>query len=164
MALPVILTGGQLTVNTSPLTTVDLICPAWTTHDAGFADLWRGPDIAGQNIPIPGAADYPVRRFPTTSIRQFPLFVVGECDRAGTPNANAITGLQANLDFLRANVFDPPPIADRPDGTRVLTLTMPSGATRTTSAHFRPFTISEATPSGWFLLCEVEIATGVVGS
>lgn len=162
MALPVIVTGGQIVVNVAPLTTVNLICPAWSTHDEGFSEFYRGPDVAGQNIPIPGAADYPTRRFPITSTRQFPLFVVGECDCTGTPNANAITGLQANLDFLRANVFDPPPLVDRPDGTRVVTITMPSGVTRTGSVHFKPFTISEPTPYGWFLACEVEIPTGAL--
>lgn len=163
MALPVITTGGQITVNATPLTTVNLCTAAWTTVDAGFTELWRGPDIGGSNIPIPGAADYPIRRYPTTSTRQFPLFVVGDCNYAGTPNANGIAGLEENIDYLRLHVFDPPSISDSPDGTRFMTVTMPSGSSsRAGYVHFKPFTISEATPSGWLLVCEVDIPEGAL--
>lgn len=162
MALPVITTGGQITVNGSPLTPVDLCTAAWTTVDAGFTELWRGADVGGSNIPIPGAADYPIRRYPTTSTRQFPLFVVGECDQDGTPYSDAREGLEANIDYLRVNVFDPPSLTDRPNGTRAITLTMPSAATRSGDVHFKPFVISEPTPSGWLLVCEIDIPSGAL--
>lgn len=162
MALPLLTTGGQIAVNATPLTIVNLVGYAWTVVDAGFTDLWRGPDVGGSNIPIPGAADYPMRRYPRTSTRQIPMFVTGECNVAGTPNADAIKGIEENIDYLRANVFDPPAIADRPNGTRHLTMTMPSGSTRSGDVHFGPLTISEAAPWGWLIVAEVEIPAGAL--
>lgn len=156
------LTAARITVNTAPLTVVDLVGPAWGTTDAGFSELMLGPDLAGENVAMSGDYDLPVRKTPMTTRRSFPLYVSGECDPAGVLAAEPEAQVWENVRYLRQHVFDPPAIADRPDGTRIVTLTDPNGTSQYRgAAHFLQPTISELIPPfGWFLVVELEIPVG----
>jgi hypothetical protein len=158
MSFPIILTGGQVTVNKSPMTAVDLVCAGWGTHDEGFVQLALGADMVGSNIRMLGEFDWPQPKTPVTTTRSFPLFVVSECDQNGDP-FDPFEGAWSNLAYLREHVFDQPAVADRPDGTREVTLTLPTGDEYEAHCQFR-VRIQEPTASGWYLLVDVDIVEG----
>lgn len=117
---------------------VPLQTPAWTLTN--LEALWAGPATRGQDRVIPGAAGVrSYRRRPTVTRQALALVIFGEWDWAGTYNPNPRLGLEANVDHLRANVTDP--ILDNP-GTRIATLHLPSGATRTGAITVEDFTLS----------------------
>jgi hypothetical protein len=60
------------------------------------------------------------------------MLILGSADRLGAAVADCYEGLQANIDYLRANVVAP---TGTTDGTRSVVLTMPDGTTRTEPAH-----------------------------
>lgn len=156
------LTAARIEINTAPLTVIDLTSPWCGTTDEGYLELSLGPDLAGENVRVAGDYDFPVRKTPVTTRRSFPLFVSGEVDRNGDPVADPEAQAWSNLRHLRAHVFDPPALADRPDGTRVVTLTDPDGTSMFRGdAHFYQPTIAEYVPPfGIFLVVDLDIVNG----
>jgi hypothetical protein len=117
---------GTLTINS-----IALNGPAWDIPD--LTALWIEATQRGEDRLIPGAVGViPYRRRLTVTEHTLGMWIVGDTDRTGAANADAWIGLQANIEYLRANVVDPTNLTD---GTRVATLTMPNGSTRTANIH-----------------------------
>lgn len=115
-------TAGKLTIGG-----VDMHTPAWNVLDV--IPLWIHTMTRGENVLIPGAAGrraYPRRV--DESDYSLPMLIGGVANLSGTPYANRWTGLQTNIEYLRANVVTPPAA---PTATRAATLLMPDGTTRT---------------------------------
>jgi hypothetical protein len=99
----------------------------------GLLDLWAAFDVRGQDRTLPGATGviaYPRRM--TVTRKDLRLLVVGDVDSVGAPVADAVEGLEANLEVIRSTVLAP---VVSSTGTRAAVLTMPSGATRTADIH-----------------------------
>lgn len=110
---------------------VSLNTPAWMTLN--LERLWYQPDVRGEDRLVPGVTGViPYRRRITSTTYELEFFIVGDCDQAGTPHADGLLGLQANLEYLWVNVFTP--LAAHP-GTRPASLILPSGSTRTANVH-----------------------------
>jgi hypothetical protein len=124
---------GNLTIGA-----VDMNQAAWAVigderGQGGLINLWAGFDVRGEDRLLPSATGviaYPRRM--TATRHDLRLLVVGDVDSAGAPVSNPVAGLQANLEYLRANVVAP---VVSSTGTRAATLLMPSGATRTANIH-----------------------------
>ena len=115
---------------TLAIASVSMNGPAWSVLDV--IDLWFGGELEGGDRPVPGGPAIPNPRSFTITDHELPMIIRGEVDRLGVVQANPWAGLEANITYLRANVIDPPTIADpvTEDGTVPAVLTMPSGATR----------------------------------
>lgn len=99
----------------------------------GLVPLWADFDVRGQDRLVPSASGVvPYPRRLTVTRHDLRLLIAGDVDQAGTPVADAIAGLEANLEYVRTNVVAP---VVSSTGTRSATLTMPSGATRTANIH-----------------------------
>lgn len=113
---------GTLTING-----VSMHTAAWQVLDVRPLYLpraWRSGSVL-----IPGAAGrrpYPYR----VDEAEFalPMWVTGVYDRTGAAHSNKFTGLQTNLEYLRANVLTPPAA---PTAVLSATLLMPDASTRT---------------------------------
>lgn len=137
---------------------VPLFTYGWETVD--LSELWAGGDVRGTDRLIPGAAGVrPYPRRTTVSIRSVPMVVYGHTDADGVPYADVRAGLEANLDFLRANVTDPTNVGD---GTRTATLHLPSGATRTGDVHVVGFSLSPVGPAAVRAVLSLSIPGGVL--
>lgn len=114
-------TAGKLTING-----VDMHTLAWNVLD--IIPLWIHSATRGENVIIPGADGrraYP-RRIDEGRY-SLPMLIGGVADKDGNAYTNRWSGLQANLEYLRANVVTPPAA---PTATRSATLLMPDGTTR----------------------------------
>jgi hypothetical protein len=101
--------------------------------EGGFVQLWADFDVRGEDRLLPSATGviaYPRRM--TVRRMDFRLLVVGDVNQAGAPVVDTKAGLEANLEYIRANVLAPVVSAT---GTRTAVLTMPSGATRSADIH-----------------------------
>lgn len=117
---------GTLTISGVSMNT-----PAWDCVD--LTELWLGGDVRGSDRLLPGVPGVKAyKRRTTVTGYSLPMVLTGEVDRFGTVNGDWWAGLEANIDYLRANVVDPTNLTD---GTRAAVLTMPSGATRTADIH-----------------------------
>lgn len=131
----------------------------------GFCDitnlwvLWQGPDVRGSDRPIPKGTTRPYLRRPTDSKRTLECFIYGEKDETGAPHADARAGLEHNWYFLRANAFDPTNVGD---GTRTLTLYLPSGATKSGLVHVESSEPVGAGPNAIAATVDVTILGGVL--
>jgi hypothetical protein len=124
---------GNLTIDS-----IDMNRPAWAVigderGEGGLLRLWADFDVRGEDRILPSVAGviaYPRR----ITARRFDLrlLVVGDVDQAGAPTADALIGLQNNLEYIRSNVLAP---VVSSTGTRAASLLMPSGATRTANIH-----------------------------
>lgn len=126
-------TCGRLSI-----ATVDMHTPAWNVLD--LVPLWMPAATRGANVIIPGADGrraYP-RRIDEARY-SLPMVIGGVADRLGAAYANRWTGLQTNLEYLRANVTTPP---TAPTATRAATLLMPDGTTRTANVQVEILTLS----------------------
>jgi hypothetical protein len=112
------------------------------TGRGGLIHLWAGFDVRGEDRVLPGAPGviaYP-RRI-TKTRHDLRLLIVGDViGQTGVPASNAIEGLAANIEYLRANVIAP--VASS-TGTRAASLTVPGAATRTADIHVLKMTIQE---------------------
>lgn len=105
--------------------------PAWDVPD--LSPLWVSGAIRGDDRLIPGAAGviaYPRRR--TVTEVDLDMIITGDVDQSGDDYPDAVEGLEANLEVLRATIVEP---VTTGTGTRSATLTMPSGASRTGDVH-----------------------------
>lgn len=144
---------GTLVVGGTSLNT-----PAWGILD--LSDLWAIlPPLKGNNVPLPespGQRAYP-RRF-NQQVVSLPMDVSGICDQTGALYGNDEIGLETNLAYLFANVFDPP---TPPTATRAGVLTMPSGASRTANVQVTDFHRREIKTRGLYrALVEFTIPRG----
>lgn len=91
-------------------------------------------DIRGEDRILPsvtGVIAY--QRRMTVTKKELRLLVVGDVDGVtGLPVSDSRVGLQDNLDYLRANVWEP---VDTSTGTRSATLTLLDSSVRTAEIH-----------------------------
>lgn len=103
--------------------------------EGGLVKLWADFDVRGADRILPGASGViAYRRRITPTRHDLRLIVVGDIiGQTSTPElSNTRSGLRANLEYLRANVFAPVVSAT---GTRAATLTVPGGSDRTADIH-----------------------------
>lgn len=122
---------GQLAIDG-----VAMRCPAWTI--VRLSPFWMPGQRRGQDRRIPNAPGVRAnpRRWDVTEV-PLQIVITGKADRLGVApepctDAALIEQLEANVDYLRANVVDPYGVGD---GTRQAVLTMPSGAVRNGRIH-----------------------------
>lgn len=133
----------------------------------GFADcsnlwvLWQGPKRRGKNRIIPkkpGEKSKPRRA--TGTLRSLELVFYGENDATGAPLGLTVReGLEANLDFFRLNVADPTNLGD---GTRTLTLYLPSGATKSGPITVEDFDFAGLGPTSVRATLDLTIPEGAL--
>lgn len=118
--------AGDLTIGG-----VALNGPAWKVLN--LLELWQPADQRGSDRLVPGVAGVLAQqRRDTVTRRSLQLLIIGDVDRTGATQADKFEGLQANVDYLRANVVAP---TGTGDGTRSAVLTMPDGTSRTEPVH-----------------------------
>ena len=123
--------------------------------------LWQGAEQRGSDYLIPGRpGQKPNRRRKDATKRVLEILVIGDVDRLGVETGNRVIGLEDNMAWLQANVFDPAPSAD---GTRTLVLTLPSGKTRTGIAHVGPATLGSVISGAFTVTLDVSLPYGELG-
>lgn len=149
--LPQNTTDGQLTING-----VDLVGPAWDV--VNLRKLWTVTATRGSNVLIPTVQGKKARRLRVDEVNHtLDMVIIGEYDRLSSENADPVVGLEANINYLRANVTDP---TGTGDGTLAATLTMPSGATRTADIQVNSFTIGEGLDSMCLATLDITVPSG----
>lgn len=127
----------QLTIDS-----VDFICPAWWVTD--LSPLWGRATAVGNDIPIPGGETIPMRkRLPSWRV-VLPMAIGSDVDPSGTPHADALIGLEENIDELMAVAE----VLTTGDGTRDLVLTRASGAQWGAPCHVLGIDLGAVRPSG----------------
>lgn len=120
-------------MGTLTISGVSLNGPAWMAMN--LERLWWQAAVRGEDRLMPGVPGMlPYRRRITETQHDLEFFVCGDCNQSATTFGDGLIGVQTNLDFLWANVFSP--INSNP-GTRVATLLMPNGASRSANVHVR---------------------------
>lgn len=124
---------GTLTVAGYSLNTY-----GWMVQD--LTPLWFERTYVGDNRVIPslaGRVGYPKEY----DEHQFSLvfWVTGDFTLANVAYGDSAVGLQANIDLLNTNVFNPVLTGT---GSRACSLLMPSGATRTANVQFDPLKLA----------------------
>lgn len=141
---------GRLTISGVPMHTF-----GWNVLDV--RDLWAVFATRGSDRLIPLVDGVrPYRRRITATPHSLPMVISGLHTMTGTKVADPearLAQIQTNLDYLINNVVLPVPTAS---GTRVATLTMPAGGTRTANIH-----VLGITPGRWLpavLRCTLDIS------
>lgn len=130
---------------------------AWEWLD--LSPLWQGADKRGSDRLVPGAVGVvPYPRRATVSLRAIEGYIHGFRDYNGVPFADVRDGLEANVAFLQENIEETP--ATPADGTRVATLHLPSGATKTGDVHVLALRLSAFGPSAARAVWELSIPDG----
>lgn len=141
--------AGDLTIGG-----VAMMCPAWKVLN--LLELWQPADQRGNDRLIPGTAGVLAQqRRDTVTRRSLQMLIVGDVDRTGTPVADRFEGLQANVDYLRANVAAP---TGTTDGTRSAVLTMPDGTTRTEPVHVVGFDFGNFREDGGWVRAVLQLS------
>jgi len=129
----------------------------------GLIQLWTDFEVRGQNRILPsvtGVIMYEHRI--TESEFDLRLVVTGDINgQTGATFTDAIQGLETNLAYLETNMIAPPGNAT---GTRAGILTMPSGATRTTSVQVMHTKVQEyllqECAAGWIAMLHIRLPEG----
>lgn len=133
---------------------VNMMCPAWEVLN--LLVLWSPAIQRGSDRVLPGAAGVVARpRRDTVTRHSLQLLIVGDVDRTGSTNSDLFEGLQANIDYLRANVVAP---TGTGDGTRSAVLTMPDASTRTEAVHVTALTLGEFRGDGAWVRAVLEVS------
>lgn len=141
--------AGDLTIGG-----VAMMCPAWVVLNLHV--LQQPADQRGDDRLVPGANGVlALRRRNTVTRHGLQLLVSGTHDRTGASVADRLEGLQANLDYLRANVVEP---TGTGDGTRSAVLTMPDGTTRTEPVHVTGIEFGDLNQDGSWLRAVLTIS------
>lgn len=120
---------GQITVNSDggDLTPVELNTSAWRYLEATLFELTRGLTYSHSNIERPGDYDLVVPPFPQSVRRTLRMVTFGAVDHEGERHDDRMVGIESNLNYIETHITAIPDLADRPDGTREVTVDMPSG-------------------------------------
>ena len=133
---------------------VAMSCPAWVVHN--LQELWLPAVQRGNDRIRPGVAGVkPAIMRDTVTRRTLQLLIVGDCDRTGTPVTNLLQGLQANIDYLIANVVAPTGLTD---GTRSAVLTMPDATTRTEPVHVTGMDFGQIRADGAWVKATIDLS------
>jgi hypothetical protein len=135
---------------------IPLATPAWEVTNLFV--LWEGPDTRGADRIVPGVDGVkPYRRRATVSKRTLEMVIYGTHDEDGGAYSDVRAGLAANVEYLRANVFDP---TDVGDGTRTAVLHLPSGATKSGLVHVEAALFASAGPTSLRAAVDLTLVTG----
>ena len=110
MALIFPTTVGVLTADAfGPYSAVTLNGPAWAITDhRSLMRLWTPQTIRGSNILVPLTSGVTsTRSRHTVTEISFGMTIIGECNLAGTVNANTWEGLQQNILYLSRQLIAP---------------------------------------------------------
>jgi hypothetical protein len=130
---------------------------AWDCVDV--LELWEAADQRGSDRIISGVNGViPFPRRPTVTKHSLPMVISGAVDQAGTPNTDPIIGLEANIDYLEANVVNGSVAAD---GTVAASIVKPSGATRTANIHVLALRLGKRVRWNLLATLDISIPTGV---
>lgn len=126
--------------------TLAISSPAFSLNTWGWmvanpSRLWYEATYRGENRQLPrypGTIGYPKRLDP----HEFSLvfWVTGLFDATGAPWSDPWAGLESNLEDIWDGAVGP---VTTGDGSRPVTLTMPSGTPRTASVQFNPLERNE---------------------
>jgi hypothetical protein len=141
--------AGDLTISSVPMNG-----PAWKVLNLYV--LQQPADQRGDDRLIPGSAGVlPLRRRDTVTRHSLQMLISGTHDRTGAAVADKFEGLQANVDYLIANVVVP---TGATDGTRSAVLTMPDGTTRTEPIHVIGMQFGDLSLDGSWMKAVLEIS------
>ena len=128
--------------------------PAWVVLNLN--ELWLPANVRGSDRIVPGAVGVlAYRRRATVTTRSLQMLISGTHDRTGASVADRFEGLQANVDYLIANVVDP---VGSGDGTRSAVLTMPDSTTRTEPVHVLGLELGQTNPDGSWAKAVLELS------
>lgn len=131
---------------------------AWEWLD--LSPLWQGADKVGDDRRLPRGRVRSYPRYGSASVRSIEGYIYGFRDVNGNAFANVRTGLEANVSFLQEEIEAQPDPAG--DGTRLGTLHMPSGATRSGPVHVIALSLGAFGPSAVRAVWELSIPTGAL--
>ena len=141
--------AGNLTIGG-----IAMLGPAWKVQN--LPELWLPANQRGTDVIRPGVSGVKARlRRDTVTVRTLRLLIVGSADRLGAAVTDYYEGLQANIDYLRANVVAP---TGTTDGTRSVVLTMPDGTNRTEPAHVQQMDVGRIVENGAWALATIELS------
>lgn len=147
---------GQLTVSG-----VVLNGPTWDLPD--LRAIWMSAATRGTDRLIPGVEGLRAkRRRRTGTLHSLPMYISGEVDPDGDPYdicdtpAEFMANLATNIDYLMINVVNQPLVPV--DGTRAVSLTTPSGDTRTSDIHVLNLTAGNMRDDGLAMLAVLDIS------
>lgn len=131
---------------------VPLSTPAW--EHINLYGLYSSGAVRGDNRVMPGAVGVrALRRRPTQTNRTLDLVIFGDRQPDGTPNADAIAGLFANIAALNA-LADPLATAN---STRAATIVRPGAGSLSAAVQILGFTISDEHIGPWVAAASMDI-------
>ena len=122
--------------------------------------LWSAGDQRGSDVTLPGVnGQLPRRRYLTASTRTLELIISGTAKYTGAPSATPAVNLETNILWLRDQVAEPTLSSD---GTKAISVTMPSGGTLTGTVHVVGFRLGRvAEHARWaFATLDLSIPAG----
>lgn len=149
--MPVVTQAEYLEIDGTPLAT-----PAWFVEN--LPELRSGAQTRGTDRLIPGAAGAlpkPRRVAPTPA--ELHLVIFGTVDVEGGAYSDYRAGLDANIDYLQANVVDPPATTT---GVRPATLHLADGTTRTADVQVEKFDVGVGGPDSVLAVLRITIVQG----
>ena len=133
---------------------VAMNCPAWVVLN--LQELWHPANVRGSDRLIPGTDGVlPYRRRSTVTTRSLQMIISGTHDQSGNTTTTPLLGLQANFDYLVANVVAP---TGSGNGTRAAILTMPDASTRLADVHVLGIQLGDTGPGGQWAKAVVELS------
>jgi len=146
-------TAGNLSINSVALNNA---FGAWRLTGDTLAQLWLPATQRGSDVIIPGVSGVKARpRRDTVTTKSLRMLIYGDVDRTGAAAANYVTGLRANIEYLRANVVAPPGTSA---GTRSATLTLPDASTLVEDVHVIGMELGEMRLDGLWAKAVIEIS------
>lgn len=142
---------GALTING-----VSMHTPAWNVLDC--LPLWLRGGVLGENATMPGANGTRALWYRRDEARHsLEMAITGFYDWTGAPYADSWAGLQTNLDYLSANVAEPP---TPPTPSVSASLVMPDGSTRNAQIQVVALTVVEHYNVATAALLDIVIPAG----
>ena len=117
--------------------------------------LWQPGQRTGNDVNLAGVDGSLARpRYLTTTVHTLELVISGRVRVTGTATTSA-ANLEANVLYMRETVCVP---GSNPDGTRALSVLMPSGGTLTGDVHVLNFRFGQVAPHAKWALATVDIS------
>jgi hypothetical protein len=151
------------TVNTAPTfyleaNSLPLSTPGWRITN--LPSVLRGPDVRGTDRVIPlVAGQRPYLRRTDKTVISLEIMIFGDRDHTNAAYTNSIQGAITNLQYLRAQIFDP---TGTGDGTRLFTLHLPptGASTLTAYCHTGPLVADMVHPGIYRATADLSIPAG----
>lgn len=122
--------------------------------------LMEGPDVRGSDVLIPHKPGVVAQiRRATVTVKGLELVIFGSYDVNGAAAADRHVTLWDNIEYLRGQVTDP---TMSNDGTRVATLYLPDGTTKSGDVHVLGMELSPISSWDARAVMEVSIPSGAL--